>query len=88
LGTASNPLCEFEGAQFVLPNIDVTGVSAITDVGDPVYITPSDDNLLTKTAPSTAKVIPFGHITRWYSGTKCDVLVSPISQKLYGFQAV
>lgn len=49
----------------------VTGASALTDHGMPVYW--SNDNTLTLTRPTRGR--PAGHVHRWKTGTTCDVLI-------------
>lgn len=49
----------------------VTGVTAITDVGKPIYFT--DDNVATLTR--AAKLLPGGMILEHHSSTTCEVLV-------------
>jgi len=60
----------------LLKKIAVTGVSAITNVGDKVYAT--DDNTFTTSATSNVQEI--GIITRWYSSTTCDVQLYSLAQ--------
>jgi hypothetical protein len=77
--TSATPIPEVEvnTSGDTLQRVTVTGASAITDVGDRVYIASTDNpNDLTKTA--TTNTGPIGWITRWYSGTTCDVkLMTP-----------
>jgi hypothetical protein len=47
----------------------VTGVTAVTNTGDPVFA--SDDNTLTLT--DVSNMYPVGRIVRWYTSTYCDV---------------
>lgn len=56
---------------YVRQRATVTGVTAITDVGSPVYL--SDDQAFTLTRPSLG--VPCGYVCRWYSSTTCDVHV-------------
>lgn len=60
-----------------LEQVTVTGVSSQAAVGDAVYIATTDNpNDLQVAATTNTK--PVGYITRWYSGTICDVrLMSP-----------
>lgn len=51
-----------------LIQLAVTGVTAVTDVGKPVYA--SDDNTFTLTATSNSYI---GRIVRWISSTNCVV---------------
>lgn len=68
------PECEVNESGCILVNVSVTGVSAITHVGDAVYAT--DDTTLTLTAATNVKAI--GRIVRWHSTTYCDVqLLTP-----------
>ncbi len=72
LGDASSPPKENNidaGVGRVSRRVSVTGVSAQTDVGKPVFA--SDDNVLTLTA--TGNQIPAGWIERWHNTTICDV---------------
>lgn len=58
----------------VLMKVPVTGVAAITNVGDRVYAT--DDNTLTLTP--TVNTGAIGTVARWYVSTTCDVrLLTP-----------
>ena len=52
--------------------VSVTGASAVTDNGKPIYA--SDDNVLTLT-PNTAD--PVGEVVKWISGTLCWVRLIP-----------
>ena len=57
-----------------LEQVAVTGASAITDVGSLVYgdvANTAGDHVLTKTSTSNSAAV--GRITRWYTGTTCDV---------------
>lgn len=56
----------------ILIQVSVTGVAAITDIGDIVYLN-STDNDLTITRPTRGQ--PMGVVVRWWSSTTCDVLV-------------
>ena len=60
----------------LLKKIPVTGVTAITNVGDLVYA--SDDN--TFDVAATSNVAEVGIITRFYSGTTCDVQLFSLAQ--------
>jgi hypothetical protein len=77
--TSASPIKEVEvnTGGLTLQRVTVTGVTAVTDVGDRVYIATTDNpNDMTKTA--TTNTGPIGTITRWYSGTTCDVrLMTP-----------
>jgi len=53
----------------ILESVAVTGASAITDIGSPVYAT--DGQTLSLTAPTAG--MPFGVVTDWHSSTTCDV---------------
>lgn len=65
----------------ILVQQTVTGVSAQTDIGAPVYI--SDDDTMTLTRPADDAVC-IGMVIRWYSSTTCDVLVfDPVDSFLY-----
>ena len=82
--TSASPVPEasVETGAFILNKYDVTNVTAITDVGTLVYLA-SDDNTLTTTQPNSSK--PLGWITRWHSGTSCDVYVmSWAERRAYG----
>lgn len=70
LGTASNPEVAINDSGEILENVDVTGVSAIDDVGDLVYAL--NDNDMTLTANTNQKAI--GWVCKYHgSSTKCDV---------------
>ncbi len=58
----------------VLKKIAVTGASAISDQGRPVYL--SDDDTLTLTPPT--RMDPIGFVSRWYTSTTCDVYLLPV----------
>ena len=60
----------------LLKKIPVTGVTAITNVGDLVFA--SDDN--TFDVAATSNVAEVGIITRFYSGTTCDVQLFSLAQ--------
>tara|TARA_Y100000310_G_scaffold334113_1_gene413080 strand:- start:6406 stop:6849 length:444 start_codon:yes stop_codon:yes gene_type:complete len=60
----------------ILKKVSVTGVSAITNVGDKVYAT--DDNTLTTSATSNVQEI--GIICDWYSSTTCDVQLYSLAE--------
>jgi len=60
----------------ILKKVSVTGVSAITNVGDKVYAT--DDNTLTTSATSNVQEI--GIISDWYSSTTCDVQLYSLAE--------
>jgi len=53
----------------ILKKVSVTGSSAITNLGDKCY---ADDDA-TFNVSATSNVQEVGLITRWYSGTTCDV---------------
>tara|TARA_Y100000310_G_scaffold308318_1_gene351295 strand:+ start:2409 stop:2852 length:444 start_codon:yes stop_codon:yes gene_type:complete len=53
----------------VLKKVAVTGVTAITDVGNVVYAT--DDNTFDLSVGTNPN--PVGLLTRYYTGTTCDV---------------
>ncbi|MGE0431117.1 MAG: hypothetical protein AB7K09_15325 [Planctomycetota bacterium] len=63
----------------VIERATVTGASAATDVGQLVYMT--DDQTFTLTRPS-ADAVPVGIVSRWHSGTTCDVLSLTIGESL------
>lgn len=69
--TSATPIQEVEVdcSGLTLENVDVTGVASIADVHKLVYMT--DNQTMTLTAATNMKAI--GVITRWYSGTKCNV---------------
>ncbi len=78
------PTIEVDLGPFILRDEVVTGASAITDVESIVFLTASDDNLLTLTAPTLgARVIPFGTIIRFNSPTSFDIYVHPFGQKFF-----
>ncbi len=82
--TSATPIPEatIETGGFILNKYDVTGVTAITDVDALVYLA-SDDNVMTLSQPNSSK--PLGWITRWHSGTSCDVYVmSWAERRAYG----
>lgn len=60
----------------LLKKIPVTGVTALTNVGDLVFA--SDDN--TFDVAATSNVAEVGIITRFYSGTTCDVQLFSLAQ--------
>lgn len=78
--TSASPIKEVEvnTSGLIIQRVTVTGASAITDVGDRAYIATTDNpSDMTKTA--TTNTGPIGVITRWYSGTTCDVkLMTPM----------
>ena len=55
----------------MIKQVLVTGTTAVTDAGRPVYA--SDDGTFTITAP-TSRPFPCGRIWRWLSGTTCRVM--------------
>lgn len=63
-------------AGIVLENVSVTGVSAVTDVGDIVYAT--DGSTLNITAAGSES--PFGMIVRWRATTYCDVYLFTLAE--------
>lgn len=54
--------------------LEVTGVTAVTDEGSTVYA--SDDNTFTLSSSSNSAI---GKIIRWISGTKCIVAFEAVS---------
>ena len=56
----------------------VTGATAKTDIGKPVYAT--DGQTLTLTAPTTG--LPHGFVADWISSTTCDVYLFSFSESL------
>jgi hypothetical protein len=54
----------------------VTGVTAITNTGDPVFA--SDDNTFTIT--DVSNMYPVGRIVRWYPSTYCDIRLYSASE--------
>ena|SRR3990167_436341 len=69
--TAASPVveCPVDISGVTLEKVAVTGVTAVTNTGDEVFAT--DENTLTLT--DTSNLSKIGIITRWYSGTTCDV---------------
>lgn len=57
----------------VLENVNVTGASALTDVGKAFYWTTDNPNDATLTQPGSTPAC--GRVIRWRTGTKCDLLV-------------
>jgi len=55
----------------ILRRVAVTGASAITDVGNPVYGT--SDNHADLTLTPTVNVGAIGTVKRWWTSTTCDV---------------
>ena len=55
----------------MLLNRDVLVVAAQSDVNSLVYTTTGNPADMTLTATTNLKAV--GYVTRWYSGTKCDV---------------
>lgn len=53
----------------ILSSVTVTGVSAITDAGKPVYAT--DGQTMTLARPAVG--VPVGFVDTWVAGTTCDV---------------
>lgn len=51
-----------------IAKLSVTGVSAVTHINDPVYLT--DDDTFTLTASGGLQI---GKVHRWISGTTCEV---------------
>jgi hypothetical protein len=73
VGTGTN-LCQINDTGMILQKINVTGVSAIDDIGDLVYATNDNPNDCTLTPATNQKAI--GKVVRYYgSSTKCDVLL-------------
>lgn len=70
--TAPRPETNIDTGVQTLRRYPVTGTSAQANVGLPVYAT--DDNVLTITRPA-ANAIPVGVITKWWTGTTCDVRI-------------
>jgi hypothetical protein len=81
--TSATPIPEVEvnTSGLTIQRVTVTGVSAITHVGDRVYIT-STDNPSDFTLTATTNTGPVGVVTRWYSGTTCDVQLMTPSEYL------
>lgn len=69
VGTSGTVRCPVNEGGPVLESVAVTGATAQQNVGDSVYA--SDENTFTRTA--TANVGAIGEITRYISGTTCDV---------------
>lgn len=77
--TGATPIKEVEvnTSGLILQRVTVTGVTAITNVGDRAYIATTDNPNDLQVAVTT-NTGPIGVITRWYSGTTCDVrLMTP-----------
>ncbi|MCB0384075.1 MAG: hypothetical protein KDD43_01685 [Bdellovibrionales bacterium] len=64
--------CLVDTEGFNLSKVSVTGVSAITDIGSPVYA--SNDNDLTLTRPD-ANTDAVGYVSDWDTGSTCDVRI-------------
>lgn len=64
----------------ILRDVTVTGSSAATQHGDPVYCT--TDNYMDATLTPTINVGPFARILRWKTGTTCDIQVLTPEQAL------
>jgi hypothetical protein len=64
-----NPEAEIDASGPTLEAVSVTGAAAQSDVNSLVYLT-SDDTL---TLSATTNLKAVGRVTRWYSGTTCDV---------------
>lgn len=62
----------------VVKEVTVTGASALSDVGTEVYLT--GDNLADLTISATTTTPAVGLISRYHSGTTCDVLLYPYSK--------
>jgi len=62
----------------VVKEVTVTGATSAVKVGSEVHLT--GDNLSDLTLTSTTTTPAVGLITRWYSGTTCDVLLYPLSR--------
>lgn len=69
--TSASPVveCPVSIGGCVLEKVAVTGASAVTNTGDPVFAT--DENTLTLSSTSNLKKV--GVVLRWYSSTTCDV---------------
>ena len=76
----------FDNGPYVIENIDVTGATAITDVGAAFYNTTADDDLLTLTAPAVGPPVRLGIIIGFNSATSYDVLIDPVHERLPGVQ--
>ena len=76
--TSASPVVDVElnCEGMLLKKVSVTGVTAITNVGDKCYA--SDDNTFDVSATSNVQEV--GIITRWYSGTTCDVQLYSLAQ--------
>lgn len=65
----------------ILVQQTVTGVSAQTDIGAPIYITTDNDMTLTRPSDDATCI---GFVIRWYSSTTCDVMLfDPVDSFLY-----
>jgi len=64
------PEATFRQDPWIEERVTVTGATAITKLGQPVYA--SDDATLTLTRPTRA--LEIGIVLRWHSGSICDVL--------------
>jgi len=67
--TGNTVTCKVDVGGRTIRSVAVTGVSAETHVGDAVWA--SDDQTLTLSAASSGNRV--GVVTKWYSGTTCDV---------------
>lgn len=75
LGNAESPAARamVDVGPKVLKKVDVSGVTAISDVGAIVYL--NTDNFADLTLTRPTRGVPIGFVTRWYSGDDCDVQV-------------
>lgn len=68
---ANPPQLTFNMDPELRKDVAVTGASAVTDNGAPVY--QSNDNTLTLTRPTRGR--PAGFVATWKTGTTCDVVL-------------
>tara|TARA_R100000808_G_scaffold9782_1_gene26541 strand:- start:3383 stop:3820 length:438 start_codon:yes stop_codon:yes gene_type:complete len=64
------PECEINTSGPILKKVAVTGSTGQTDVGVLVFAT-DDNSLELGLTPTNVKAV--GRVSRWYSGTTCDV---------------
>lgn len=62
----------------IINNISVTGVSAVTDVGSPIYAVDGQ----TMSLSNANSGLPIGYVVRWRSTTYCDVYLYSYQESL------